>query len=178
MARYRRALDGTTYFFTLVAYRRRPILCDEPIRIALRNAFAHVRTRLPFRIEALVLLPDHLHCIWTLPDDDANFALRWSQIKHHVSFACRETHGDFTVTNAQRRPREAPIWQRKYWEHRIRNERDMEKHVDYILYNPVKHGYVARASEWPYSSFGQYVRRGIYPADWGGTNAARELEME
>ncbi|MDN4035713.1 transposase [Massilia sp. YIM B02443] len=178
MARYRRALDGTTYFFTVVAYRRRPILCDESIRIALRAAFERVRAHLPFRLDAIVLLPDHLHCIWTLPDGDVNFATRWSQIKHHVSFACRDSHGDFNLTTAQRRRRESPIWQRKYWEHRIRDEHDMEKHVDYIHYNPVKHGLSADAAAWPYSSFKRYVDAGIYPADWGGTDLARQMMLE
>lgn len=177
MARYRRALDGTTYFFTLVTYRRRAILCDEPVRLALRAAFERVRVRLPFHIDAIVLLPDHLHCIWT-PDGDVNFAARWSQIKHHVAFTCRETYGNFTVTTAQRRRREAPIWQRKYWEHRIRDERDLEKHVDYIHYNPVKHGLSACAATWEYSSFKRYVENGIYPTDWGGTDEAREMELE
>lgn len=178
MAHYRRALDGTTYFFTVVTYRRRPILCDEPVRSALRTAIESVRIRLPFHIDAIVLMHDHLHCIWTLPDNDVNFALRWSQIKHHVAFACRDAYGDFTVTAAQRRRREAPIWQRKYWEHRIRDERDMEKHVDYIHYNPVKHGVAAGAGMWAYSSFKRYVERGVYPADWGGTDEVRGMELE
>jgi putative transposase len=96
----------------------------------LRSAFVDVRSGLPFHIDAIVLLPDHLHCIWTLPDGDADFSARWSQIKHHVAFACRESHGHYTVTTAQQRRREAAIWQRKYWEHRIRDEYDMDKHVD------------------------------------------------
>ena len=178
MARYRRALDGTTYFFTLVTYRRRPILCDEPVRAALRAAFERVRIRLPFHIDAIVLMPDHLHCIWTLPDGDVNFAARWSQIKHHVAFTCWQTYGNFTVTAAQQRRREAPIRQRKYWEHRIRDERDMEKHIDYIHYNPVKHGLAASAATWEYSSFKRYVENRIYPADWGGTDEARDMELE
>jgi len=178
MARYRRALDGTTYFFTLVAYRRRPILCDEPVRVALRTAFLQVRQRLPFHMDAIVLLPDHLHCIWRLPDGDTDFPTRWSQIKHHVAFSCRDSYGDFVTTNAQRRRREAPIWQRKYWEHRVRDEHDMERHVDYIHYNPVKHGLASTAAAWPYSSFNRFVANGIYPADWGGSDSAREMMLE
>ncbi|MGF6275371.1 putative transposase [Massilia sp. UYP11] len=178
MARYRRALDGATYFFTVVTYRRRAILCDEPVRLALRAAFGRVRARLPFHIDAIVLLPDHLHCIWTLPDGDVNFSARWSQIKHHVAFACRDKYGNFTVTAAQRHRREAPIWQRKYWEHRIRDERDMEKHVDYIHYNPVKHGLATCAASWEYSSFNRYVENGVYPTDWGGTDQARKMTLE
>jgi len=178
MAHYRRAFDGTTYFFTLVTYRRRPILCDDAVRAALRTAFKRVGTRLPFQIDAIVLMPDHLHCIWTLPADDADFASRWSQIKHHVAFTSRDMYGGFAMTEAQRRRREAPIWQRKYWEHQIRDERDMEKHVDYIHYNPVKHGLAESAATWEHSSFRRYVADGVYPMDWGGTDLAREMLLE
>ena len=178
MTRYRRSFDGTTYFFTLVAYRRRPILCDEPVRRALRDVLERVRARLPFHIDAIVLLPDHLHCIWTLPDGDTDYVRRWSQIKHHVAFSCRDTHGKFRVTEAQRKRREAPVWQRKFWEHRIRDEKDMERHADYIHYNPVKHGLAASAAAWPYSTFARYVRAGIYAEDWGGTQAARSMSLE
>ena len=178
MAHYRRALNDSTYFFTVVTYRRRPILCDARVRLALRSAFEGVRARLPFQVDAIVLLPDHLHCICTLPDGDANFSTRWSHIKHVVSFACRDAYADYTVTNAQRRRREAAIWQRKFWEHRIRDERDMEKHVDYIHYNPVKHGLVDRAAAWAYSSFGRHVDAGVYPVDWGGTEMARTMMLE
>ena len=178
MSRYRRSFDGTTYFFTLVAYRRRPILCDEPVRRALRDGFERVRTRLPFQINAIVLLPDHLHCILTLPDGDTDYVARWSQIKHHVAYSCRDTHGQFRVTDAQQKRREAPIWQRKFWEHQIRDEGDMERHVDYIHYNPVKHGLTVSAAEWPYSTFAKFVEAGNYPADWGGTDAARSMTLE
>ena len=178
MARYRRALDGTTCFFTLVAYRRRPILCDEPIRTALRAAFQRVHLRRPFHMDAIVLLPDHLHCIWTLPDGDVDFSTRWSQIKHHVAHTCRDRYSDFVMTNAQRRRREAPVWQRKYWEHRIRDDYDMEKHADYIHYDPVKHGLADSAAAWPYSSFKRFVARGVYPMDWGGTDLARNMLLD
>jgi putative transposase len=178
MSRYRRAASGATYFFTVVAYHRRPILCDDRVRAALREALERVRTRLPFEIDAMVLMPDHLHCIFTLPEGDTDFSTRWSQIKHHVAFACRASHGEFMVSDAQRRRRESPIWQRKFWEHQIRDECDMERHVDYIHYNPVKHGLVESAALWPYSTFARYVRAGVYAEDWGGTAAAREMSLE
>ncbi|MCA1248508.1 transposase [Massilia sp. MS-15] len=177
MPHYRRALAGSTYFFTVVTHRRRPILCDEPMRIALRSAIGKVRGRLPFDIDAMVLMPDHLHCIWTLPDGDTNFSLRWSQIKHHVSYTCRRLY-PATVSASRQRQRTAAIWQRRFWEHQIRDERDLERHVDYIHYNPVKHGFVQAAFAWPYSTFNRFVRNGMYAVDWGGNPACDGMEFE
>ena len=177
MPHYRRALTGTSYFFTVVTHRRRPILCDEPIRIALRQAIEQVRSRLPFTTDAMVLMPDHLHCIWTLPDGDNDFSSRWSQIKHHVSYSCGQLYSA-VLSKSRQRQRMAAIWQRRFWEHQIRNELDMERHVDYIHFNPVKHGFVAAASEWPYSTFERFVRAGIYAVDWGGNPACDGMEFE
>ncbi|WP_227496704.1 REP-associated tyrosine transposase [Massilia litorea] len=168
MSRYRRALTGSTFFFTLVAYRRRPILCDDVILRALRGAILAVRSRRPFTIDAWVQLPDHLHCIWTLPQDDTNFSRRWSEIKHHVSYACHGMYDGPALSQRMKRSRLATIWQPRFWEHRIRDERDLSQHVDYIHINPVRHGHAQHASLWPYSSFARYVRNGIYPADWCG----------
>jgi len=178
MSHFRRIRSGPSYFFTLVAYRRRPILCDDAIRSALRTAFDRTRDRIPFTIDAIVLMPDHLHCIWTLPDGDFDISRRWAQIKHHVSYTCRDAYSEFVCTETRCRRGESAIWQRRFWEHQIRDEHDMERHVDYIHYNPVKHGHAASAAEWPYSSFGRYVRQGIYPVDWGGTDAARGMMLE
>lgn len=177
MPHYRRALTGTSYFFTVVTHRRRPILCDDSIRIALRQAIEQVRSRLPFTTDAMVLMPDHLHCIWTLPDGDNDFSSRWSQIKHHVSYSCGQLYSA-ALSKSRQRQRMAAIWQRRFWEHQIRDELDMERHVDYIHFNPVKHGLVAAASEWPYSTFERFVRAGIYPADWGGNPACDGMEFE
>ena len=177
MPRYRRAFTGTTYFFTLVTHRRRPILCDDAVRSALRRAIEQVRARLQFDTVAMVLMPDHLHCIWTLPDGDTNYSLRWSQIKHGVSYTCRDLYEPVRSRSRQRQ-RAAPIWQRRFWEHQIRDQCDMERHVDYIHFNPVKHGLVAAACEWPYSTFGRYVREGGYQADWGGDPACDGMELE
>jgi len=168
MSHFRRALTGSSFFFTVVAWRRRPILCDDAILAALRDAIHAVRARRPFTIDAWVQLPDHLHCIWTLPPGDADFSQRWRDIKHHVSYACRERYNAAPLSEAMKRRAESAIWQRRFWEHQIRDERDFERHADYIHINPVKHGHVAHAALWRYSSFDRYVKAGMYPADWCG----------
>jgi len=178
MSRYRRALTGSTYFFTLIAYRRRPILCDDAILRALRDAILAVRARRPFTIDAWIQLPDHLHCIWTLPPDDHDFARRWSEIKHHVSYCCRPLYDDVPVSASMKRKRTAPIWQRRFWEHQIRDERDFCAHMDYVHINAVKHGHATHASLWPHSSFARCVRDGVYPADWGGPVNEMKLEWD
>ena len=164
--RYRRAfVEGGSYFFTVVTAQRRPILATEQAIEDLRSAFRNVRARRPFEIDAIVVLPDHLHCIWTLPPDDSDFATRWRLVKTWFTKNC-----DAGI-------RSAPIWQDRYWEHLMRDEGDFTRHVEYIHYNPVKHGRVARPTDWPYSSFGRYVEAGIYPADWGGSGV-EELDLE
>jgi len=131
---------------------------------ALRMAFRTARHERPFTIEAIVVLPDHLHAIWTLPSGDADFSGRWKRIKAH--FTHRLTAAGVPVK--RHRNGEAALWQRRFWEHTIRNESDLERHVDYIHFNPVRHGLVSRASDWPYSSFHAFVRRALLPADWAG----------
>jgi putative transposase len=172
MSRYRRATTpNAQYFFTVVTHRRRQILCDKPIRRALRNAIESVRATRPFVIDAWVLLPDHLHCIWTLPEGDADFSTRWAVIKRAVSVACRGAyHRDEWVTATKNKRRESTMWQRRFWEHQIRSDEDFARHMDYIHFNPVKHGYVASASDWPYSTFHRCVRDGTYPANWAGAD--------
>ena len=176
MSHYRRAnTAGATYFFTVVAYRRQTILCDESIRRALRDAIAEVRTNRPFSVDAWVLLPDHLHCIWTLPPDDADFATRWSLVKRRVSMVCGERYRRAEwLTPSKRKHRESTLWQRRYWEHQLRTEADYARHVDYIHYNPVKHGLCRSPQEWLYSTFHRYAGAGIYPADWGASAARIE----
>ncbi len=170
MSRYRRAnTEGATYFFTLVTYRRQTLLCDEIIRRALRQAVEAVRLKRPFKIDAWVLLPDHLHCVWTLPPGDAEYAIRWSMIKRSVSLACSTEYRCLEwINSSKRKHRESTLWQRRYWEHRIRDNLDFARHIDYIHYNPVKHGLCQRAVDWPYSTFHRYVSGGVYTADWGG----------
>lgn len=164
---YRRAfVPGASYFFTLVTEQRRPWLADPDNVELLRGAFREVRATRPFVVAAMVIMPDHLHCIWTLPPGDADFATRWRLIKTWFTKHC----------NPQLRPAPDParaakqqqaVWQHRYWEHLLRDENDFIRHVDYIHYNPVKHGVVAKALDWPYSSFRRYVAAGLYPADWG-----------
>jgi putative transposase len=172
MSDYIRTRTGTTFFFTVVAYERRPILCDESIRHSLRIAIENLRVHQPFSIDAWVLMPDHMHCVWTLPKGDVDFSTRWSLIKRSVSRFSPDVALDPRMrTNSGRKHRESTIWQRRFWEHQIRDELDFERHLDYIHFNPVKHGYVNRAVDWPYSTIHRYVRRGVYPVDWGGGQA-------
>ncbi len=170
MSRYRRGnTPGATWFFTVATYKRQRILCDEPVRVALRTAIAQTRANWPFVIDAWVLLPDHIHCIWTLPPDDADFATRWNLVKRRTSGALKDSYfSDGLMNPSKSSRRELTFWQRRFWEHQIRDERDYETHVDYIHYNPVKHGLVTRVKDWPYSTFHRHVQNDIYAADWGG----------
>jgi putative transposase len=171
MSRYRRAnTTGATYFFTVVTYRRQKILCDPEVRTALRQSIEKVRQKRPFEIDAWVLLPDHLHCIWTLPEADANFSIRWAMIKRSVSLACAGGYKRPDWINASRRKhRESTFWQRRFWEHNIRDNNDFMRHLDYIHYNPVKHGLCDQVTDWPYSTFHRYVASGVYGSDWAGS---------
>ena len=165
MTSYRRNfVSGASFFFTVNLDDRRSRLLTEHID-HLRAAFRDVRTRHPFVLDAVVVLPDHLHAIWTLPPGDADFASRWRLIKTAFSRA--------VVTGERRSPSrevkgERGIWQRRYWEHTLRDESDFARHCDYIHFNPVKHGHAGTVHEWPYSSFQRFVRLGVYPVDWAG----------
>lgn len=166
---YRRAfLPGGTFFFTVVTADRKPIFADPKNVEVLREAFRAVHLRRPFTLEAAVVLPDHSHYIWTLPTGDADFSTRWRLIKtwftKHCDPALRAEQG-----NARASKDEGWLWQHRYWEHMLRDETDYRSHVEYIHFNPVKHGYVNAPIDWPYSSFRHYVKAGIYPPDWGGT---------
>ena len=166
MQRYRREwLPGASYFFTVTTARRQRVLTEPPFYQALKSAIKEVKTNYPFEIEAFVLLPDHLHCIWRMPDNDADFSMRWSLIKRKVSQQCRECLNQ-RVNSSTAKRRELGLWQRRFWEHRIRDEKDFETHVNYIHFNPVKHGYVTHVIDWPYSSFHGYVKKGILPSHW------------
>ena len=180
MSRYRRATtSNASYFFTVVTYRRRPILCDEAIRHTLRAAIEMVRVKRPFVIDAWVLLPDHLHCIWTLPEGDADFSTRWMMIKRAVALASKEDyHRPDWITASKRKHRESTLWQRRFWEHQIRSEEDFSRHVDYIHFNPVKHGHVQLATDWPYSTLHRFVRDGMYLAHWSGTPDMLTVEAD
>ncbi len=165
-------IPGGTYFFTVVTAERRPLLIDNISR--LREAFRSVKHRYPFHIKAIVILPDHLHTIWGLPNGDADYSLRWSLIKRRFSIGLPAGR----QTASRRSKREKGIWQRRYWEHCIRDENDLRRHLDYIHYNPVKHGFVKRVADWPYSSFGRWVEKGIYPEGWGAEMPSTVEGME
>ncbi|HYH18018.1 MAG TPA: transposase [Azospirillum sp.] len=170
--RYRRdRTPGGIYFFTVVTEGRAPLFSDAGLVDLLRDSFRTVRNRHPFAIDAIVVLPDHLHTIWTLPPHDDDYVTRWGLIKAEFSRRCPAALKRVTRPDRARR-REVAIWQRRYWEHRIRDEGDLAAHIEYIHWNPVKHGHAAAVAEWPYSSFHSFVRRGIYPADWDTADKA------
>lgn len=183
MPNYRRSfVPGGTYFFTLVTYQRQRILCDDIVRLALHEAIVTTRRKHPFKSDAWVLLHDHLHCILTLPDGDDDYSKRWSMIKRLVTQQVGGAHGapygDQTVGCASRtnpisasrkKRREGNIWQRRFWEHQVRDEQDLNRCRDYLHWNPVKHGLVSQVNDWPYSTFHRFVNDGIYERHWGGS---------
>ncbi|MFN0316937.1 MAG: REP-associated tyrosine transposase [Burkholderiales bacterium] len=163
--RYRRSdVSGGTYFFTVNLADRRSDLLVRHIG-ELRAAMARVKDAHPFAVVAMVALPEHLHAIWRLPPGDAGYPLRWSLIKAGFSrkLAKRER-----ISTSRESKRERGIWQRRYWEHKIRDETDLARHVDYIHYNPVKHGWVKRPIDWPHSTIHGYIGRQMVSPDWGG----------
>ena len=166
---YRRArTPGGRIFFTVVTHGRRRFLC-EPVNIALlKSAFQSVMATHPFLVDAMVVLPDHIHCLWTLPVDDRDFSIRWRLIKTTFTRQCGARHKSLPSA-ARLAKKEQAVWQRRFWEHQIRDEEDFRRHVEYIHYNPVKHGLVAAPRDWPNSSFHRYVGKGSYDADWGAS---------
>jgi len=172
MSRYRRSLvPGGTYFFTVnLADRRSRLLVEQIDR--LREAFRTVRAKHPFQTVAVCVLPDHLHAIWELPDGDADFSGRWSLIKRLFSSGLPTSQN---ISAGKLAKREKGIWQRRFWEHQIRDDVDLQRHVDYLHFNPVKHGLVKRVRDWPHASFHAYVERGELPEDWAGGEVGVDL---
>jgi len=165
MTTYRRLfIPGGTYFFTVALADRSSSLLTERID-DLRAAYRYAHDRHPFETVAMVVLPEHIHCIWTLPEDDADYPTRWRLLKTAFS---RRIPALEPRSNSRQAKHERGIWQRRYWEHAVRDEEDLLRHVDYIHFNPVKHGYVGRVGDWPYSTFPRFVARGWFPEDWGG----------
>lgn len=176
---YRRAwCPGGSYFFTVITHDRKPILTIPDNISRLRAAFSHIKRNRPFIIDGIVVLPDHLHCIWRLPEDDSDFATRWRLIKHYFSRSCLGIEG--ILNQSRQSKKEKGIWQRRYWEHLVRDEQDWRKHMDYINYNPVKHGFAKMPIQWPYSSFKHCVEKGWYPSDWGSIepNTCKGMNLE
>jgi putative transposase len=163
MTGYRRNfVPGGSFFFTVNLADRRLNLLTDHVDL-LRAAFRYTRTRHPFAIDAIVVLPEHSHAIWTLPEGDADFAMRWRLIKS--AFSRNLPRGE-PVSASRTAKSEREIWQRRYWEHTLRDEDDLVRHVDYIHFNPVKHGHATRVGEWAHSSFHRFVRLGILAGDW------------
>ncbi len=165
MTNYRRIYTpGASWFFTVNLLKRQnnPLLIEN-IKV-LRSAFSEVKAKHPFRIDAVVILPDHLHCIWTLPEGDTNYSTRWNLLKGKFS---RSLAKGEQLSNSRIKRRERGIWQRRFWEHMLRNEEDFNRHLDYIHWNPVKHGYVSNVMDWSHSSFHKYVKMGWYLENWG-----------
>jgi putative transposase len=158
---------GATWFFTLALQDRSTRWLVDHV-VELRQAFAETRGRHAFDIEAIVILPEHLHALWRLPVADGDFSTRWLLIKQSFTQALQAKGVlDEHSTPARGRKGERSVWQRRFWEHPIRDEEDHRRHVDYIHFNPVKHGWVMRAADWPYSSLHRSVRQGLLPPDWG-----------
>jgi len=146
-----------------LADRRSDMLIREVA--ALRDSVSRARALYPFSIDAWVVLPEHLHAVWTLPAGDSDFSTRWTLIKR--GFSARLAKGESRSASRIAKG-ERGIWQRRFWEHTVRHEADFARHVDYVHFNPVKHGLVSNACDWPFSSFRRAVARGDYPTDWGG----------
>jgi putative transposase len=155
------------FFFTLVTHDRRTLFGEAQARQYLRQAISEVRQRWPFELAAVVVLPDHLHCVWGLPEGDTDYSTRWACIKKRFTSLWIAAGGAETqISAAKRAHREHGVWQRRFWEHRIRDEDDMIHHVNYIHYNPVKHELARCPHAWPYSSFRRWVSNGYYREDW------------
>ncbi|MEH1905935.1 MAG: transposase [Nostoc sp.] len=170
MPNYRRPhILGGTYFITQVTYQRQPWLCSDIGRTALRAALNHVRKNYPFSIDAFVLLPDHFHSLWTLPEGDRNISIRMLLIKRFVTKYYGHQLGlDIGISRSREKRKEGNLWQRRFWEHLIRDDVDFTNHCDYIHYNPVRHQLCESPQEWTFSSIHRFIQQKIYPLHWGG----------
>ncbi len=165
MVQYRRSrVAGGTFFLTVNLFDRRALLTDHAD--VLRAIVRDVKTELPFKIDAMVILPDHWHAVWTMPPDDTSYKRRIRLIKSRFTKHLVRTG----VSIAKDERGESQLWQKRFWEHTIRDERDLAAHVDYVHINPVRHGYVTRAADWPYSTLRRYVKNGMLPEDWAGAS--------
>ncbi|MDY7006319.1 MAG: transposase [Cyanobacteriota bacterium] len=169
MSNYRRPkIFGGTYFITQVTSQRDTWLCSKVGRKALREAIERVREKHPFSIDAFVLLPEHFHCLWTLPPNDRDFSKRLRLIKTYVTkHYGQELSINQEISLSRQKRKESNLWQRRFWEHLIRDERDFAVHCDYIHYNPVRHGLCANPQDWQFSSIHRFIAQEIYPANWG-----------
>ncbi len=170
MSNYRRWRGGPCYFFTVVTHERRPILITDRGRSALQKAIQTVRRDRPFSMTAIVLLPDHLHAVWQLPMGDTDYSTRWRRIKSLFTQGWMTAGGTAGTLSASRMIRqEQGVWQRRFFEHTCRDEDDLQRCIDYVHVNPVKHQLVNRVVDWPWSSFHRFVKLGYYPPAWGAS---------
>jgi putative transposase len=176
MSNYRRLYTpGGTVFLTIVTYRRQPVMERSENVQRLRHAIARVKHRYPFDFLAGVVLPDHLHFLWSLPPGDIAYSRRIALMKIWFTQSLRGAGDpDVSFSASRRKHREGDIWHRRFWEHTVKEEDDLDPFLHYIHYNPVKHGLVACPHLWPYSSFPRWVRNGLYPPDWGCSCEGRE----
>lgn len=151
MKYHRLFIPGGTYFFTVVTHHRKHIFQTPQAVDLLRETVRWVQTNHPFSIDAAVILPDHSHMIWTLPENDANYSTRWRLIKSKFTLEYQNISSD------------KQVWQNRFWEHFLRDDRDLANHINYIHYNPVKHGWVEKPEDWEYSSIHKFIREGVYP---------------
>jgi putative transposase len=169
----RSKFEGGFYFFTVVTYKRAKLFYSEIARQCLRNAIRETESKHPYETVAFCLLPEHIHCVWKFPEKDSDFSIRWLSIKglfskEYLQLAGRQKQ----IPESRKRKGEVCLWQRRFWEHRIRDENDLQRHVDYIHYNPLKHKLVGRVEDWPWSTYHRYVREGFYgnSNDFEGVN--------
>ncbi len=162
-------VEGGSYFFTVVTRNRQPVFSQKPAREILGHVLRKCQLQWPVEINAIVLLPDHLHAIWTLPPGDRRYSMRWGWIKKEFTKCWIAVGGaEETVSEGHRLRGDRGVWQSRFWEHTLHDEDDFERHFDYIHFNPVKHGYAASPGEWDASSFQRWVQAGVYEPDWGG----------
>lgn len=169
MPNYRRPkIPGGTYFITQVTYQRQPWLCDNLARYALRKAIIQVRQKHPFKIDAFVLLPNHFHCLLTLPPNEPDLSIRIRLIKTYVTrYYGHRLSRQLNRSQSRRKRKERDLWQRRFWEHLIRDETDFSKHCDYIHHNPVHHCLCSAPVDWQFSSIHRFIAKGLYPKNWG-----------
>ncbi|HUY31614.1 MAG TPA: transposase [Pirellulales bacterium] len=179
MSDYRRYyVEGGSYFFTIVLYHRRRLFSNVANVEYLRAALRDVRSECPFKIVAAVVLPDHMYFVWTLPPGDDKYSQRIGRMKASFTKALRGPgYVPSGVSRSRRKHRESDVWNRRFWEHTLRDEDDLKRHLDYIHYNPVKHGWTTCPHLWPYSSFSTWVKGGEYELDWGCQCSGRTPEM-
>ena len=164
---YRRLrFKGGMYFFTVVTHERKPILTTPENLQLLKQAIKHVEKKKPFKLVAIVVLPDHLHCLLLLPEEDDDFSTRWRLIKSYFSKKCA-MESPIPISDSRCSKNEKSIWQRRFWEHLIKSDEDLSRHLDYIHLNPVKHGFVSSPRDWPHSSFHRFRQKGYYDENFG-----------